>query len=80
MHIVNNIKTFLYDKNYFINIYENKIHVYSYVDLLKLSETEIVLKFEDFDLDLIGRDMHITKMAERELMVEGIIDSMRFTR
>ena len=80
MQIINNIKNFLYDLNYFINIYENHIHIYNYADLLKLSEIEIVLLIEDFEVYITGLNLHIIKMAEKELLVQGTIHSLEFKR
>lgn len=80
MRIIENIKTFLYDKKYFVNIFDNYIHVYSYLDLEKLTDTEIILKMEDFSLIIIGSELHVTKMAEGELMIKGILETLRFKR
>lgn len=80
MQIMNNIKTFLYDLNYFVNVYENHVHIYNYNDLVKLSEIEIILLVEDFYLHIKGFNMHITKMVEKELLIEGTIHNMEFKR
>ena len=80
MKIINNIKTFIYDKDYFVNVYDNKIHIYQYIDLLKLSEEEIIFKLSDFTLYISGSNLHIIKMASNELMIEGVLGNMEFKR
>lgn len=80
MHIVDNIKTFLYDKNYFVNIYENKVHIFNYIDLEGLTDKEITLRFDDFILYITGSDLHVSKMAKVEMLITGSIDNVRFKR
>jgi len=80
MRIIDNIKTFLYDKNYFINIFDDKIHVFNYLNLVELNETEIILEMKDFNLEIKGSSLHVIKMASSELMIKGVIASLRFKR
>ena len=80
MKIVNNIKTFLYDKEYFINIYDNKIHVFNYIDLEVLKEKEIILHMDKFKLQIIGQNLHVTKMAENEILINGQLDNLRLLK
>ena len=80
MHIVSNIKNFLYDQKYFINVYNDFIHVFNYTNLLRLSETEIVLEMELFKLEIKGASMHVVKMAERELLIKGELFFMEFKK
>jgi len=80
MHIISNIKTFLYDKNYFVNIFDDKIHVFNYSNLVELNDTEIILAMKDFHLEMKGKNLHVIRMAASELMIKGTIDSLRFKR
>jgi len=80
MRVIENIKTFLYDKKYSINIYENNIHIYNYLDLVELTDTRITLKVEEFDLQITGEGLHVARMAERELIVKGTLHDVRFIR
>ena len=59
MHIKENLTNFLYDKNYFISIYDNYIYVYNYFDLLLLTDTKIILKLEKFNLTINGENLYI---------------------
>ena len=80
MRIVENIKTFLYDRNYFINFYEDKLHVFNYIDLETLTDKEIILKFDNFIFFISGSNLHVIKMAQVEMLITGQIDSVRFKR
>ena len=80
MHIISNIKTFLYDKNYFVNIFDDKIHVFNYLNLIELNDNEIILEMKDFYLEIKGSNLHVTRMESLELMIKGTVDSLRFKR
>ena len=71
MHLKDNILNFLYDKEYFINIYDNFIHIFNYQELLSLNSNRIVLKFQKFKIDIKGDKLFIIKMNNKELLIKG---------
>ena len=78
MHIKDNLINFLYDKNYFINIYEEYIHVFNYIELISLASNKIILKLEKFKLIINGQELFITKMIPNEILIKGSINSVEF--
>ena len=52
MHLYKTMKNFLLDFDYYIDIYEDKIHVFNYTDIVKLTDTEITLTMPSFTLFL----------------------------
>ena len=71
MHLKDNLLNFLYDKEYFLNIYDNFIHIFNYQELISLNNNRIVLKFKDFKIDIKGTDLYIIKMNNNELLIKG---------
>ena len=80
MHIIKTIKNYLYDQNYIINLYDNHIYLFNYVELIKLSETILKIKFKDFSVEVTGKDFIVYKMTNNEMLVKGSIDNVRFIR
>ena len=80
MKITNNLKNFLEDKDYYIDIFDNKLHVFNYIKLLKLSDSEISLKFEKFILEIKGTNLKVRQMNNIELLLSGNLENMRFKR
>lgn len=80
MKIIDNIKSFLYDKDYFINIFDKYIHVFNYLDLNHFSDEQISLKMENFNLIINGKELIIVKMMEKELLIQGIIEGIQIKR
>ena len=80
MRIVKNLQNFLYDQEYFIDIFNNCLHVYYYLDLINLSDKLIELRLKDFILKIEGKDLIVSKMDKHEILIKGVIESMRFIR
>lgn len=78
MRIYDALKEFLYNKKYFISMYEDKLYVYHYQELLKLNSDEIVLKIENFILSIKGNNLTISQMTKDELMIQGIINGVTY--
>lgn len=80
MRIMKNLQNFLYDQEYFIDIFQNCLHVYYYEELLSLSDTLIELKLKEFILVIEGENLIISSMDKHEMLIKGKINNMRFKR
>ncbi len=80
MRIIKNLQNFLLDQDYYIDIFNNCLHVYYYQELLTLTPTLISLKLKEFTLIIEGTDLIISSMDNHEILIKGIINNMRFER
>ena len=80
MHMIKNLQNFLLDQEYYIDIFNNFIHVYSYQELVTLTDTLIELRLKDFKLIIEGSNLSISNMDKKEILIKGIIDNVRFLR
>lgn len=80
MHIKDNICNFIYDKEYFINIYQNYLHVFNYEKIISLEKTQIIFLFANFKLIVIGEDFHVLKMLNKEILIKGNIKEIKFEK
>ena len=78
MNIKDNLISFLYDKNYFITKYDDYIHLFNYQDLIILTDSKIVLKFDSFIVTIKGCNLLITKMLPNEMLIKGKINNIGF--
>ncbi len=78
MHLYKTMKNFLMDFDYYIDIYEKKIHVFNYIDILKLNDTEIKLLMPSFTLHLTGKSFSVKQLEKREILIEGYLENVRF--
>ena len=80
MHLYKTMKNFLMDFDYYIDIFEQKIHIFNYVDILKLNDTEIQLLMPEFTLIITGSNFSVKQLEKREILLEGILENMRFKK
>ena len=78
--MINNLKNFLIDKDYYIDLYDNKLHAFNYLELLKLSDDNINLKFSNFILEVTGNDLKISQLNKEEILISGNISNMRIKK
>ena len=80
MHLYKTMKNFLLDFNYYIDIYEKNIHVFNYIDILKLNDQTIKLLMPSFTLEITGVNFRVKKLEKREILIEGILENVRFIK
>lgn len=78
LHINENLKNFIYDLNNYIAIYDNSLYVFNYQDLMHISKTNIILRFNNYKIEIEGINFKINKMTKQELKIVGKINNMRF--
>lgn len=78
MHIKDNLINFLYDKEYYIAIYEEYIYVFNYQLLDLLTNELIILVIKNFKLEIHGNNLFITKMLPNEILIKGNVDKVGF--
>ncbi len=78
MKLFPNIKNYLYDNEYFIDITNNYTHIYNYQSLESLSETFISLKFANFIMHIEGENLKVTKVLSNEMQIIGTIVKVCF--
>ena len=76
LNIKNTIIDFLYDKNYFITMYENFLYIYNFQEIITLINELIMLSIENFKIKITGIDLKIKKINSSELLIEGNIISI----
>ncbi len=80
MRIIKNLTNFLKDQDYYIDIFNNCLHVYSYENLISLSDKLIELKLKEFTLQISGENLIIETMDNHEILIKGLLNDVRFIR
>lgn len=80
MHLYKTMKNFLLDFDYYIDIYEQNIHVFNYIDILKLNEHEVRLAMPNFILEITGHGFSVKRLEKREILLEGNLENVRFKK
>ncbi len=80
MHLYKTMKNFLIDNDYYVDFYKNCIHVFGYIDIVKLTSEEIVLQMPSFSLNLTGNHFVVKALEKREILIEGDVLTVGFVR
>ncbi len=76
MHLASNIRSFLYDEDYFITYFKDNVYVFNYKKLDVFNDTLVVLLMEDFSIEIKGNNLKIKNMETKEIMISGKIESI----
>lgn len=76
MRLINPVRNFLIDKSYYIDIYENHIHVFHYIDILVLKSGEIRLQMDGFQIVLSGTNFSVKRLENQEILIFGVLKSL----
>lgn len=80
MHIYKTLKNFLLDQDYYIDMWQNYLHIYGLKKIEVLKETLIVLAVENFNLELNGADFKVLKLTNNEILIVGNLKEMRINK
>ena len=72
----NYLRNFLDPIDFHIDIYGKMIHITNYEKILTLGSNKIIIKAKSRKITLEGRDFSLKKLADRELLILGILDNM----
>jgi len=76
MHIFNNLKNFLYDNSNFIAIFDNKIYLYNIDKVNLLTDSNAIISFKNKTISIKGSDLKTFKYYNKELILDGNIESV----
>lgn len=70
------LTNYLYDKEYYVALFDDKLYVYKYKELSFLATDKIVIQFDAFVLKVKGNNLIIVKMNKDEFMIQGQINDI----
>lgn len=76
MHLWANLKNFLYDTDDFMAYFNNKIYLFNFVNIISMSNKEIIIQFKTKKLIIKGTDLKPVKVLQKEILFTGTIGSV----
>ena len=67
------IKHYLKNEDYFISLYKNCVYLYKYLEIVKFTDKLISVKFNKFIINIHGDNLSIKRMERYEMLVSGNI-------
>ncbi len=75
--ILNNIRTYLNNTSYNINLSKNQLYINNYNKIDNITDKNISIIFEDFKLNIEGLNIKVNKMIDNEILFNGQIESIK---
>lgn len=75
--IINNIRTYLNNKSYNINLSKNQLYINNYNKIDNITDKNISIVFEEFILKIDGLNIKVIKMIDKEILFNGLIESIK---
>lgn len=71
-----NLRTFINDQDWHINIYDEEVNVVNYEDIILLEDNRISIKYKKGIIIIKGENLSVNKLLENEMLVTGKIKSI----
>ena len=75
--LLNNIRNYLNNKSYNINISKNQLYINNYNKIDNINDKNISIIFNDFKLNIDGINIKVIKMIDKEILFNGLIESIK---
>ena len=75
--LLNNIRNYLNNKSYNINLSKNQLYINNYNKIDNINDKNISVIFEDFVLKVEGLNIKVIKMIDNEILFNGQIESIK---
>ena len=75
---IDNIKSFLFDKDEYLTCFNNNIHIYGLEEIITLSDVLVSVKTKKKNIIINGKKINILKMTKEELLLTGIFERITF--
>lgn len=78
MNIINGIRSYVNDSDLKITILNNKINILNYKDIGHFDSDRIVVKIEDGEIVVKGKDLVVSKLMNEEILITGEFNNIEF--
>ena len=74
MHVLDNLKNFLYDNDNFIALFNNKIYLYNITRIDTINSNIIIVIFDDKKIIIEGNNLKPLRSTCKEILIDGLIE------
>jgi len=74
--VLNNLRSFINDNEWRINIYDGKINIVNYDDVISLEDNRISIKYKKGMIIIKGDNLSVNKLLDNEILITGNIKNL----
>ena len=76
MKLFNDIRNFIEDNSFKIIIYNNKINIINYKEIIDITPSSIQIRCDKI-INVLGEKLCIIKLLDKEILIKGIIRDIK---
>lgn len=76
MKLIESFRSYLLEEEFKINIFNNKINVINYTDIMGFNSNEVIIKHKNGEVIIKGSNLIITKLLIDEVLIVGNIKNI----
>ena len=80
MNLFNNIREYMINNEFVINIYNDKINIINYTSLGAIENTKILVNGPDKNVLITGEKLALKKMLNNEILISGVIKKIELIK
>lgn len=74
--MLNNLRSFINDNEWRINIYDGKINIVNYDDVISLEDNRVSIKYKKGMIIIKGDNLSVNKLLDNEILITGNIKNL----
>lgn len=79
MSLVKQVKTYIEDNEFHIDIFDDRIHIANYDRIISLGEEKIMISSSKQRISFYGKNFSLSKMQDEEILIEGTLTKLEMT-
>ncbi len=76
MQVFNQIRNYIEDHEFHLDIYENKIHIINYQKIISLQTEKIIVLVPSKKIIMTGQNFSLNKLLDDEVLIEGFLTNL----
>ncbi len=76
MQIFHQLKNYIEDHEFHMDIFADKIHIANYTKILSLGTDKVIIMVPNKKITLYGQSFSLNKLLDEEILLEGILTSL----
>ncbi len=79
MHIINQLRNYLLEDEFKINIYKNKINIVNYESIGHFDNNQVNINYDGGKLKIKGEKLVVSKLMNDEILITGLIKNIELS-
>ncbi len=72
-HPFENLKNYIEDNEFRVTLFENKVHIMNYQELISIGNEKIILQAPHYQMSFFGNNLALSKLLDQEILISGRI-------